>query len=131
VVAAGTGGGVSVVGAEPFAVDDAYRSLLTGRRQPGVESPVTLADGLLTGIGARPFTILSGLGVDVIRVSEASILAAALFLLQRMKLVVEPSGATTIAAIRAAPERFENRRVGVILSGGNTDLAWLEAAQRL
>ena len=130
-VAANSDPAVSVVGAEPFAVDDAYRSLQTGRRQPGVESPVTLADGLLTGIGARPFTILSELGAEIIRVTETSILEASIFLLQRMKLVVEPSGATPVAAIRTAPDRFAGRRIGVILSGGNTDLAWLEAARRL
>ena len=118
-------------GAEPFAVDDAYRSLQTGIRQPGVESPVTLADGLLTGIGARPFTILTALGAEVVRVTEAAILEAATFIVQRMKLVVEPSGATPLAALRAEPDRFRGRRVGVIISGGNTDLAWLAAAQAI
>jgi len=122
---------IRVVGAEPFAVDDAYRSLLTGVRQPGVESPVTLADGLLTGIGARPFTILNVLGAEVVRVTEAAILEAAYFLLQRMKLVVEPSGATSLAALHTEPDRFADRRVGVIISGGNTDFAWLGAAQAL
>ncbi len=122
---------IRVVGAEPFAVDDAYRSLQTGVRQPAIESPVTLADGLLTGIGARPFSILNALGTEVIRVTEAAILEAAYFLLQRMKLVVEPSGATPLAALRTEPDRFHDRRVGVIISGGNTDFAWLTAAQAL
>jgi len=122
---------IRVVGAEPFAVDDAYRSLLTGVRQPGLESPVTLADGLLTGIGARPFTILNALGAEVVRVTEAAILEAAYFFLQRMKLVVEPSGATPLAALHTEPDRFRDRRVGVIISGGNTDFAWLDAAQAL
>ena len=122
---------IRVVGAEPFAVDDAYRSLKTGVRQPGVESPVTLADGLLTGLGARPFAILSALGAEVVRVTEAAVLEAAYFILQRMKLVVEPSGATPLAALRSEPDRFHNRRVGVIISGGNTDLAWLGAAEAI
>ena len=122
---------IRVVGAEPFAVDDAYRSLLTGVRQPGLESPVTLADGLLTGIGARPFTILNAVGAEVVRVTEAAILEAAYFFLQRMKLVVEPSGATPLAALHTEPDRFRDRRVGVIISGGNTDFAWLDAAQAL
>ena len=120
-----------VIGAEPFAVDEAYRSLRSGQRLAGVVDPVTLADGLLTGIGARPFTILTALDAEVIRVTEASILDAALFLLQRMKLVVEPSGATPLAALRTEPDRFSGRRVGVIISGGNTDLSWLPAANRL
>jgi threonine dehydratase len=114
-----------VVGAEPLAVDDAFRSLQTGIRQPGVENPATLADGLLTGIGALPFAILSRLGADVVTVSEEAIVAAAQFHLSRMKLLVEPSAATPLAALRTQSERFRGRRVGLILSGGNTDLAWL------
>ncbi|MEA3510122.1 MAG: threonine/serine dehydratase [Actinomycetota bacterium] len=122
---------IRVIGAEPFAVDDAFRSLRSGHRLAGVVDPVTLADGLLTGIGARPFAILTALGADVIRVTETSILEAALYFLQRMKLVVEPSGATSLAALRTEPEQFSGSRVGVIISGGNTDLSWLEAARRL
>ena len=129
--AAGTGRDIAVYGAEPYAVDDAYRSLASGKRLPGVPSPVTLADGLLTGIGARPFAILTALGTEIIRVTETAILAADRFLLLRMKLLVEPSGATPLAAIRTEPEHFADRRVGVILTGGNTDLAWLDAALRL
>jgi len=122
---------VPVVGAEPFAVDDAYRSLTSGIRQPGVESPITIADGLLTGIGALAFTILMAHEVHVIRVTEAAILKAAAFLLLRMKLVVEPSGATPLAAVRTEPKRFRGQRVGVIISGGNTDFSWLAAAETL
>jgi len=48
-----------------------------------------------------------------------------------MKLVVEPSGATPLAALRMEPERFRDRRVGVIISGGNTDFGWLDAAVKL
>lgn len=130
-VAAAQERAIPVIGAEPFAVDEAFRSLRSGRRLAGVVHPVTLADGLLTGIGARPFAILTAHGADVIRVTETSILEAALFHLQRMKLVVEPSGATPLAALRTTPERFSGRRVGVVISGGNTDLSWLEAAKRL
>lgn len=130
-VAAAQNPAIPVVGAEPFAVDEAYRSLRSDKRLPGVVDPVTVADGLLTGIGARPFAILTAVGAHVIRVTEASILAAALFHLQRMKLVVEPSGATPLAALRTEPERFVGKRVGVVISGGNTDLSWLRAAKRL
>ncbi len=130
-VAAAQSPAIPVIGAEPFAVDDAFRSLRSGRRLAGVTDPVTLADGLLTGIGARPYAILTALEADIIRVTETSILEAALFFLQRMKLVVEPSGATPLAALRTEPERFSGLRVGVIISGGNTDLSWLNAASRL
>lgn len=130
-VAAARDPAIPVIGAEPFAVDDAFRSLRSGQRLAGVVDPVTTADGLLTGIGARPFAILSALEAEVIRVTETSILEAALFFLQRMKLVVEPSGATSLAALRTEPDRFSGLRVGVIISGGNTDLSWLDAALRL
>jgi threonine dehydratase len=112
-----------VVGAEPELVDDSYRSLVSGFRQPRVPRPATLADGLLTGIGARPFRILWEHQVQVVKVTEAQIVAAAKFFLERMKLVVEPSGATGLAAVRAMG--VHGLRVGVIVSGGNTDFSWL------
>jgi len=116
----------AVLGAEPELVDDAYRSLVSGRRQPRVPNPGTLADGLLTGIGANPFSILSSHDVEVVLVSEAEIVAAARFHLERMKTVVEPSGATGLAALRGVADRFVGGRVGIVISGGNTDFAWLE-----
>ncbi|MCB1185471.1 pyridoxal-phosphate dependent enzyme, partial [bacterium] len=112
-------------GAEPAAVDDAYRSLRDGVRHPGVQPPRSIADGLLTGIGQNPFDLLRAGAVEVLTVGEDAILAVALFFLQRMKIVVEPSSATVLAAMRAHPARFAGRRVGAILTGGNTDLAWL------
>jgi threonine dehydratase len=114
-----------VIGAEPAAADDARRSLETGQRQPAVADPATIADGLPTGIGARPFAILRDGGVEVVTVGEDEIVAAATFHLERMKLVVEPSGATGLAAVRRIAPRFAGRTIGVIVSGGNTDLAWL------
>jgi threonine dehydratase len=115
--------GTRVVGAEPELVDDAYRSLVSGFRQPRVPRPGTLADGLLTGIGARPFRILSEFHIRVVTVTEDQIVAAARFFVERMKLVVEPSGATSLAAVRAMG--VHGLRVGVIVSGGNTDFSWL------
>ena len=117
-----------VLGAEPAAVDDAARSLASGVRQPAVTDPRTMADGLLTGIGELPFRILSQAGVEIVTVTEAEILEAATLVLERMKLVVEPSGATGLAALLASPERFAGKRVGIVLSGGNTDLAWYRPA---
>jgi threonine dehydratase len=114
-----------VIGAEPEAVDDAYRSLASGERQPAVPHPRTLADGLLTGLGEINFEILREREARVVTVTEEAIREAALFHLQRMKLVVEPSAATGLAALRVLGEEIEGRRVGVILSGGNTDFHWL------
>jgi len=58
-------------------------------------------------------------------VSEEAMLAGARFHLQRMKIVVEPSGATVMGLIRSHPERFAGLRVGGIITGGNTDFAWM------
>ncbi len=120
--------GIRVIGAEPEAVDDAYRSLQTGVRQPRVPDPTTWADGLLTGIGQIPFDILTAAAAKVVTITEVALLAAALFHLQRMKLVVEPSGAAGLAALRTIGDAVSGQRVGVIISGGNTDFRWLEAA---
>jgi threonine dehydratase len=115
-----------VIGAEPQAVDDAYRSLTGGERQPAVPNPQTLADGLLTGLGEINFAILRQHRVEVITVDEAAIVAAARFHLERMKLVVEPSGATSLAVLRSAAAEFRGLRVGAVISGGNTDFSWLK-----
>jgi threonine dehydratase/serine racemase len=115
----------AIYGAEPAAVDDAHRSLVSGIRQPGVADPRTIADGLLTGLGEINFDILRERGVEVITVSEAAIADAARFVLERMKLVVEPSGATVLAALRRHGRALAGRRIGAIFSGGNTDFRWL------
>ncbi len=115
-----------LVGAEPEVADDAARSLALGELQPGPVDPATVADGLRTGLSELTFTHLRDLGVEIVTVAEQAIVAAARFHLERMKLVVEPSGATALAALRALPAGdVEGRRVGVILSGGNTDFRWL------
>jgi threonine dehydratase len=114
-----------IIGAEPSEVDDAYRSLQTGAIQPRVPNPDTVADGLLTALGNLTFATLSWAGVEIVRVEEEAIIAAALFHLHRMKIVVEPSGATGLAAVRTLGDAARGRRIGVIISGGNTDLHWL------
>ena len=119
-------GAIRLVGAEPLAADDAYRSLASGELQPAVADPETVADGLRTGLSELTFAHLSQLGVEVVTVDEAAITEAARFHLERMKLVVEPSGATTLAALRHLD--VAGKRVGVIVSGGNTDFSWLPAA---
>jgi threonine dehydratase len=117
--------GAEVRGAEPEAVDDAHRSLESGVLAPPPANPCTLADGLMTGLGRINFEILRERGVRVVTVSEPAIGHAARFILERMKLVVEPSAATVLAALRRASRALEGQRVGAILSGGNTDFAWL------
>ncbi|GAB4136944.1 MAG: pyridoxal-phosphate dependent enzyme [Planctomycetota bacterium] len=115
----------SVLGAEPVVADDAARSLATGVRQPRVEGQGTIADGLLAGLGERAFGILREGGVRIVTVEEREIVHAARFFFARMKIVVEPSAATALAAARKASADLRGKRVGLILSGGNTDGSWL------
>lgn len=114
-----------VIAAEPLAVDDAARSLASGVRQPRVADAKSWADGLMTGLGEPNFRLLVANSVRVVTVTEAAIVAAAQFFLQRMKLVVEPSAATVLAALRAMRSDLHGARVGIVLSGGNTDFGWL------
>jgi threonine dehydratase len=116
----------TVTGAEPETVDDAYRSLATGIHQPAPERPCSWADGLLTRLGTLAFQVLHDHDVQVVTVGETQILRAALSIAQRMKLVVEPSGATVLAALRRLGPAVRGKRIGAIFSGGNTDFRWLE-----
>jgi len=114
-------GVVQVFGAEPLQADDAYRSLQAGKIIPP-DKPDTIADGLRTALGDLTFPIIRDHVDAIITVTEAQIIQATRLLWERMKLVVEPSGAVPLAAILAELGRFKNRRVGVLLSGGNVDL---------
>ncbi len=113
---------VVVRGVEPALADDAYWSLRLGAIQPQ-KPPVTVADGLRTALGRIPFALFQKLGLTIDTVSEEEILAAQSLLWQRLKLVVEPSGAVPLAGLLAAarkdPAGFRGTRHGVILSGGN------------
>lgn len=113
-----------LIGAEPSQVDDAQRSLASGEIQPATGKP-TIADGLRTELRELTFEIMSAGGIEIVTVTEAEIADAARFHLFRMKHLVEPSGATGLAVVRKMAEELEGRAVGVIVSGGNTDLAWL------
>ncbi len=113
--------GIEIWGAEPAEADDAFRSLRDGRLYPSVK-PATIADGLLTSLSDRTFRILSGGLTGILTVDEATIIRAMRLLWERAKILVEPSAAVPLAAILANPGRFDGKRVGLILSGGNTNL---------
>ncbi len=119
--------GLQVMGAEPALADDACRSLAAGARLPAA-APRSMADGLLTALGRLPFAIIRRHVRTIVTVSEAQIACAMALIWERLKLVVEPSGAVALAAVMTRPEAFAGRRVGVILSGGNVDLAALPGA---
>ncbi len=114
-----------IIGGEPANVDDSYRSMMTGERQPRVASGRSIADGTLAGIGANAYAILRDAGVRIVLASEEEIAAAAMFHLMHMKLVVEPSGALSLAALRNLGGEAKGKRIGLIVSGGNTDFKWL------
>jgi len=113
-----------VIAAEPEAADDAARSIREGRIQPS-NDPVTIADGLRTSLSPRTFAALRAHGGEVVTVSEAAIVEAMRFVWERMKIVIEPSSAVPVAALFAGLSLAKGARVGVILSGGNVDLAKL------
>ncbi len=117
--------GCRVIGVEPAASGVVGRSLRAGRRLVG-PVPRTIADGqTLTSPGAVPFAIMRGVVDDVVVVTDAELVSAMLFLFERMKAVVEPSGASGLAALLAGKVGGAGGHVGVILSGGNVDAATL------
>lgn len=109
-----------VVGAEPAGADDAWRSLQAGRITP-VAKPDTVADGLRATIGPLTFAVIRATVDEVVRVDEADIVAAMRYVWERMKIVIEPSAAVPVAALRRRLVEMSGCRVGVILSGGNVD----------
>ncbi len=120
---AGTGlaPGLRVIGVEPLASDDTARSLAAGRRV-GVEVGQTIADGMqLPTPGRLTFAVLSRLLEAVVTVSDAEIADAMRFYFERMRVVVEPSGAATLAALLAGRIDVRGARVGLVVSGGNVD----------
>ena len=112
----------TVFAAEPANADDAYRSKASGMIEP-MKNPNTIADGLRTTLGNLTFPVLQELVEAVLLVSEEEITDAMRLIMERAKIVVEPSGAVGIAAACTAAFANENyKRVGVIVTGGNVDL---------
>lgn len=112
---------LALFGAEPQGADDAARSLAQGARVTGMQ-PDTLCDGLRALIGEPNLAALRAHRIEVITVSDAETVAAMRLLWQELKLVVEVSSATVLAALLKRRERFAGRRVGLVLTGGNVDL---------
>jgi threonine dehydratase len=111
---------IQVIGAEPANADDAYRSFTTGTLYPSL-NPVTVADGLLTSLSELTFSIIK-LNVDAIfTVKEESIIECMLLVWERMKIIIEPSSATVLAAVKENKEIFKGKKIGLIISGGNVD----------
>lgn len=118
-----------VVGVEPATGDDATRSFHT-KTLHTVHNPETIADGARTpSLGKLTFPLVMKYVDDMITVTDEELLRAMFFLWERMKLVVEPTGALAACALLEKKVDAKGKHVGVVLSGGNVDLAW--AAHRL
>ena len=116
---------IRLYGAEPTGADDAWRSKQAGELIPQL-GPVTIADGLLTSLGDLTWPVIRDLVDDIICVKDDEIATAMRLMLERAKLVVEPSGAVAYAAVcspafRDLPDQLSLGRVAVIASGGNLD----------
>ncbi|MGE5655805.1 MAG: threo-3-hydroxy-L-aspartate ammonia-lyase [Actinomycetota bacterium] len=111
-----------VIGVEPAQADDATRSFHTKTLQT-VHNPETIADGARTpSLGKLTFPLVLHYADDLVTVSEEAIRSTMFFLWERMKIVVEPTGALAVAALLAGVVPIKGDRVGIIISGGNVDL---------
>jgi len=111
-----------VIAGEPLEADDAYRSMLSGKIEDNV-SAKTIADGLRTTLGNFNFPIIKEYVSEIIRVDEPEIIKAMQLIWERMNIVIEPSSAVPFAALLKNKEYFKNKKIGIILSGGNVDLS--------
>jgi len=119
---------IRVFAGEPKGADDAFRSIRDGRIYPS-ENPNTIADGLRTSLGSLTFPIIRRYVESIVTVEEESIVAAMRHIWERMKILVEPSAAVPFAALLEGNLQVGDRRIGIILSGGNLDLdtlPWLK-----
>jgi threonine dehydratase len=112
---------IRIIGVEPAAADDAARSFKEGRILPA-GTAVTIADGLKTSLGEKPFAEIQRLVDDIVTVRENSIVQAMRLIWEVLKIIVEPSGAVSYAAVVEGSFQSPGARVGIILSGGNLDL---------
>lgn len=115
--------GVKVYGVEPEAGNDVQRSVARGEIVH-IDTPRTIADGAQTqACGQLTFPILRDLSTAILTVSDAQLVATMRFFAERMKMVVEPTGCLAAAALMEGAVDLKGQRVGVIISGGNVDLA--------
>jgi threonine dehydratase len=109
-----------VIAAEPAGADDTFRSLQSGEIEPSQAN--SIADGLLTSLGDKTFPVIRDHVKEVITVTDQEIVSAMRYVWERLKIIVETSAAVPVAAVLKQKDKFLNKKVGVILSGGNVDL---------
>jgi threonine dehydratase len=116
--------GCKVIAAEPAGADDAFRSFRDGVIHPSL-NPKTIADGLLTSLSERTFSVIRKNVDEIVTVSEEKIVEAMRLIWERMKIIIEPSSAVPLGAILEGKADVAGKKVGIILSGGNLDLGRL------
>jgi threonine dehydratase len=114
----------TIFGAEPKGADDAFRSFKSGKLVPMI-NPKTIADGLRTSLGDKCFPIIKKYVKDIFTVEEQEIINALRLIWERMKIIIEPSCAVPLAAIIKNKQLFQNKHIGIIITGGNVDLKTL------
>ncbi len=111
------------IGVEPENVDDAYRSLQTGKIERNHDSEAsTVADGLRTFLGDINFPIIQEYIDQILLVSEEEIISTLRDVYERMKIIIEPSCAVPLAGLLKYKQEYKGKKIGIILSGGNVDL---------
>tara|TARA_B100000780_G_scaffold19584_1_gene12668 strand:+ start:5453 stop:6298 length:846 start_codon:yes stop_codon:yes gene_type:complete len=115
------GNNCKVIGAEPFEADDAYRSLKSGKIETN-KTTNTIADGLKTQLGDKNFPIILNEVHSIIRITESEIIESMRIIWERLKIICEPSCSLPLAAVLKNKEFFKDKKVGIIISGGNVDL---------
>lgn len=110
-----------VIGIEPSGADDAHRSLISGNIETNAYTD-TIADGLRTQLGDQNFPIIQSLVENILLVDDTDIVEAMRLIWTRMKIIVEPSSAITLAGVLKYTSLFQGKRIGLIITGGNVDL---------
>ena len=113
--------GIKVFGAEPENADDTYRSILNNKIMSN-ETTDTIADGLRAQVGTVTFPIIKENVDKILLVSEEMIVSSMYMIWQRLKIIIEPSCSIVLAALMLNSNKFLNKKVGLILTGGNYDL---------
>ena len=117
-------------GVEPEAGNDGQRSFRSGSIVH-IDTPATIADGAQTQhLGDYTFPIIREQVTDILTVSDAELVASMMFFMQRMKMVVEPTGCLGLAALRNLKQQFRGQRVGIIVTGGNVDIEKYASLQK-
>jgi len=119
--AKGIDSNIKVYGAEPMGADDTYRSIQEGKIVPNKRVD-TIADGLRAQVGTITFPIIQEMVDEIIPVSEETIIDSMRMIWERLKIMVEPSSSIVLGGLLSKKEVFNNKKVGLILSGGNVDL---------